>query len=104
MTLVAPFLERPDPLPRTFPLTIIARDPSITDQRSTDPTRRILTAEVHVPASRLERGPRGPRFQVVDFDASTRKLRKGADLAPRAQPAPGWGFSDRFQNAEDRRL
>jgi hypothetical protein len=104
MTLIAPFLERPDPLPRTFPLTIIARDPSIADRRSTDPNRKILTAEVQVPASRLERGPRGPRFQVVDFDVSTRQLRKGADLAPRSQPALGWGFSDRFKNAEDRRL
>jgi hypothetical protein len=104
MALIAPFLERPEPLPRTFPLTIIARDPSISDRRSTDPKRKILTAEVQVPASRLERGPRGPRFQVVDYDASTRQLRKGADLAPRARPAPGWGFSDRYKDAEDDRL
>jgi hypothetical protein len=104
MALVAPFLERPEPLPRTFPLTIIARDPSITDGRSTDPVRKILRAQVPVPASRLEPGPRGPRFHVVDFNASTRQLRAGADLAPGERPAPGWGFADRFKKAEDRVL
>jgi hypothetical protein len=41
---------------------------------------------------------------VVDFDASTRKWRKGLDLAPRKQPALGWGFTDRFKDATDATL
>jgi hypothetical protein len=101
---IVPFLERQEPLPRTFSLTIIARDPRITDRRSTDSRRKILRAKVDVPASRLEPGPRGPRFHVVDFDASTGKLHPPTDLAPREEPAPGWGFDDRFVNAPDRRL
>ena len=39
---IVPFLERAAPLPRTFGLTIIARDPKITDRRSKDPERTIL--------------------------------------------------------------
>src|SRR5262245_15437225 len=93
--------RRAEPLPRSFPLTIIARDPSITDERAADPERRILRSAVQVPASRLEPGPRGPRFHVVDFDATTRKLREGYDLAPGARPAAGWGFVDRFREADD---
>jgi hypothetical protein len=101
MTIVTPFLERPEPLPRAFALKIIARDPSINDARSTDRDRRILRAVVQVPASRRERGP---RFHVVDFDASTRRLRKVTDLAPPKRPALGWGFADRFKDADDRTL
>jgi hypothetical protein len=103
MALV-PFLEREEPVPRDFALTIIARDPEITDRRSTDPDRKILRGKVDVPASRLEPGPRGPRFHVVDFDASTGKLNRPTELAPKGRPARGWGFADRFAKADDRTL
>ena len=102
--LAIPFAERVQPLPRTFPLTVIARDPRVTDRRSSDPARQILVAEVPVPASRLEPGPRGPRFHVVDFNASTGKLGPATNLAPGRKPAPGWGFRDRFRKATDREL
>lgn len=104
MTLIGPFAERPDPLPRTFPLTVIARDPSVLDLRSTNARRSILRTKLQIPACRLEPGPRGSRFHVVDFDASTRVLTEPADLAPGDQPMPGWGFVDRFAKASDRAL
>lgn len=47
-------------------LRVIAQDPSVTGEDGT-----ILTATIRVPWSRMEDGPRGPRFHVVDFDAST---------------------------------
>jgi hypothetical protein len=46
-------------------LRVIAQDPSVTGDDGT-----ILTAVVRVPWTRMEDGPRGPRFHVVDFDAS----------------------------------
>lgn len=46
-------------------LRVIAQDPSVTGDDGS-----ILTANIRVPWSRMEDGPRGPRFHVVDFDAS----------------------------------
>jgi len=49
-------------------LTIVAQDPSVPGDGE------ILTAEVSVPVDRLEAGPRGHRFHVVDYDASSGRL------------------------------
>jgi hypothetical protein len=103
--VMTPFLDRAEPLPRTMPLSIIARDPSIRDATSRDPRRSILRAALQVPASRLEPGPRGPRFHVVDYDSShPGTWTDPADLAPLKGPAPGWGFRDSFIDAPDRTL
>ena len=89
---------------RTFPLTIIARDPAILDPRSTSAARRILTASIDVPASRIEEGPRGPRFHVVDFDSSTRRLQNARTLVGIPGEPPGWGFADAYDRASDSEL
>ncbi len=57
-------------------LRVIAQDPSVTGDDG-----NILTASIRVPWSRMEDGPRGPRFHVVDFDASA-----GRYLLHRATP------------------
>ncbi len=101
MITVFPTFGRVRPPVRTFELTIIARDPTVEDPRSTDPTRKILRARVEVPASRIEPGPRGPRFHVVDFDASTRRLRQPRQLTPLPDEEAGWGFADPFDRATD---
>lgn len=101
---VIPYDERSEPLPRTFQLTIIARDPGVTDRRSSaGPGRRILRALVDVPASRLDPGPRGPRFHVVDFDPARGRqaLHPPLNLAPGTQRASGWGFTDPYRDADD---
>src|SRR5712692_6752380 len=93
-------------LARTFPLTIIARDPSVSDPRTADPSKKILRTVVSVPASRLDPGPRGPRFHVVDFDPGRkgRKLHRPFAL-PHIQDAPGgWGIADLFRDADDATL
>lgn len=46
--------------------TVLAQDPSVLDHAG-----HALTTRVRVPAERLERGPKGHRVHVVDYDAST---------------------------------
>jgi hypothetical protein len=104
MAVVSSFLERASVRPRTWKLTIIARDPSVIDRESTDPARRILRAQVDVPAGRLDPGPWGARFHVVDFDSTTRVLRAPVDLATDVEAPPGWGVVDGFENATDAEL
>jgi hypothetical protein len=83
------FSEAPDS-PRThIALRIIAQDPSVTGDDG-----KILTATVKVPWSRMEDGPRGARFHVVDFDAATGRYIKH----------PGLADDDAFADAEDRIL
>jgi hypothetical protein len=101
---VFPTFGRLHPPKRTFALTIVARDPTIHDPRSTDTARKVLRAKVDVPASRIELGPRGPRFHVVDFDASDRRLRPGRNLPPIAGEPSGWGFRDPYTSASDAEL
>ncbi len=48
------------------PWTILAQDPL-----ALGPSGRALTTTVNVPAERLERGPKGHRVHVVDYDSST---------------------------------
>ena len=71
-------------------LTIIAQDPTVAGDDG-----RILTARAKVPWARLEAGPRGPRFHVVDYDATT-----GTYTAPADLPSS----DDRFMGAEDATL
>ncbi len=53
--------------PRTHvTLRLIAQDPEVKGEDG-----RILTADVRVPWSRMEDGPRGARLHVVDYDAVT---------------------------------
>ena len=100
--MIAPFPERANPLPNRFRATVVARDPSVLDHRSTDPTKRILRAEIDFPASRLEPGPRGPRFHVIDFDASRKVLTAPTDFAPAGTALPlGWGFTDGCKDLDD---
>jgi hypothetical protein len=80
------FTESPD-MPRShIALRIIAQDPSVKGDDD-----KILTATVKIPWSRMEDGPRGARFHVVDFDASTRKYLKH----------PGLPNDDEFADAAD---
>ena len=89
---------------RYFPMSIIARDPLVHDPTSTNERRKVLRATVQVPASRLEPGPRGPRFHVVGFDASRRKLHRPARLASMRGQSAGWNYVDRFATADDSTL
>jgi hypothetical protein len=53
--------------PRThMTLRLIAQDPSVLGE-----DQQILTAQVRVPWSRTEVGPRGARLHVVDYDTAT---------------------------------
>lgn len=54
-------------------LTIIAQDPSIRDAAG-----NVVTSKVQVPNERLEPGPRGHRFHVVDYDPQGGGLTKPA--------------------------
>lgn len=56
-------------------LTIIAQDPAVMVDG------RILRAVVTIPPDRLEPGPRGPRFWVVDYDSTARRV-----VAPAPDP------------------
>ncbi|KRF36019.1 hypothetical protein [Nocardioides sp. Soil805] len=83
------FTEAPDAPRNQITLRIIAQDPSVTGDDGT-----ILTAAVKIPWSRMEDGPRGARFHVVDFDASTGRYVKH----------PGLPNDDAFADAADRVL
>jgi hypothetical protein len=62
----------PEPAPaaarQTVKVTAIAQDPSVRVDG------RILTAPLEIPAEHLHPGPRGARFQVIDYDADRGKL------------------------------
>ena len=80
------FAEAPD-APRThITLRIIAQDPSVKGDDG-----KVLTATVKIPWSRMEDGPRGARFHVVDFDAATGRYLKH----------PGLPNNDAFADAAD---
>lgn len=83
------FTESPDAPRSHVTLRIIAQDPSVKGDDD-----KILTAKVRIPWSRMEDGPRGARFHVVDFDASTGKYVKH----------PGLPNDDPFADAEDKVL
>jgi hypothetical protein len=82
-------------------LTIVAQDPGV---RLDD--GRILTAVAPVPVDRLEPGPRGHRFHVVDYDSTTRELVEPVpDLCnPEADESERrWTCVDRFEAPESAR-
>lgn len=60
------FAEPPDAPRAHITLRLIAQDPSVKGDDD-----RILTANVRLPWSRMEDGPRGSRLHVVDYDVST---------------------------------
>ena len=100
--LIRPSLDPGKSVPNRFRATVVARDPSVTDLRSTNSKRRILREQVEFPATRLEPGPRGARFHVVDFDASQKLLREPAALIQASSDLPfGWNFIDGFTNLDD---
>ena len=72
-------------MPKTRKLTIIAQDPSVTDQG------RIVICRVTIPYELVAPGPRGHRVHVVDYDASQGVLYQPAEL----------GEEDRFADASD---
>src|SRR5215213_4325336 len=55
-------------------VTIVAQDPDI--QRDGE----VLTAEVKLPWEDLENGPMGCSLYVVDYDSSTRRMYRAADV------------------------
>lgn len=73
----APSGESRWPLPLERQASVIAQDPSILRGKS----GKILMARVSLPAEDLEAGPVGYRFQVVDYDAST-KTYVGTHVVP----------------------
>ena len=89
----------PEPAGRVRRLTIIAQDPAVSGEDG-----QILTAEVTVPVDRLEPGPRGHRFHVVDYIAATGEL---VDPVPDlcdpdvAEPGRQWTCRDRFAPPRD---
>jgi hypothetical protein len=68
------------------PMTVLAQDPSVVDDHG--PVR----AEISVPAERLQRGPRGHRFHVVDVNAGTSQASPPVVL--HAEDA--WTYRDRW--------
>jgi len=83
------FSESPDSPRSQIALRIIAQDPSVRGDNE-----KILTATVKIPWSRMEDGPRGARFHVVDFDAATGRYVKH----------PGLPNEDEYADAEDKVL
>jgi len=83
------FSESPDSPRSQIALRIIAQDPSVKGDND-----KILTATVKIPWSRMEDGPRGARFHVVDFDAATGRYVKH----------PGLPNEDEYADAEDKVL
>lgn len=87
----------PEAARRARKMTIVAQDPTITENG------RIVVAQVDVPVDLLEPGPRGQRFHVVDYDATRGALLPAVDLrdpaaADRERP---WTYVDRFVGADD---
>jgi len=86
-------MRTPEAARRARKMTIVAQDPSVTDAAG-----RIVVAQVDVPVDLLEPGPRGHRFHVVDYDATSGVLRPPVDLRDpaAARPERPWSYADRF--------
>lgn len=91
---MSPAHQRENRLPAskrlTVAMTALAQDPAIVDAAGV-PLTVPLTVRLDVPADLICAGPRGHRFHVVDYDASTNVFR-----APRPI-APSWSYSDRYR-------
>jgi len=84
------YREQGRPVAQTMPVTVIAQDPAVKADG------RTLTATVRIPAEHLERGPRGARFHVVDYDTESQRLSPPAITANE--------FGDPFREAGERTL
>ncbi|NND74084.1 MAG: hypothetical protein HKN44_03670 [Ilumatobacter sp.] len=71
-------------------MKIVAQDPSVTVDG------RPLMATVRVPIDRLDRGPRGHRLRVIDYDSSSSTFAEPADIDCPDERFPGWGYRDPF--------
>ncbi len=56
------------------PWTVLAQDPGLRDEHG------VVTTEVWVPAERLERGPKGHRMHVIDYDGSADLFYRARDI------------------------
>lgn len=79
-------------------MTVVAQDPTVRRRNG-----RILTAAVRVPRQRLEPGPAGSRFQVVDYDASTGGLAEPAVLTEAGDDGRT-DYCDRFGKITNKRI
>jgi hypothetical protein len=77
---------------RTREFTIIGQDPAVRD------AGRIVRARVAVPAEELDRGPRGYRVSIVDYDCTQDVLYEPADIGRHAESG------DRYARADDDQL
>lgn len=77
---------------RGLDMTILAQDPSVRESG-----KEILRTALTIPSERLEPGPRGHRFYVIDYDASTRTLTKPVPIHQDAD----LGYDDPFKTAAD---
>jgi len=91
--MISVFVEGPPPR-RTIDLTIIAQDPSIRVDG------KIVRAVVRIPAEHLDPGPLGHRLRVVDYDTTTRTIRKPGALTQ----ATDLAIEDRFAATSDATL
>jgi hypothetical protein len=71
----------------TVPMTVFAQDPIVMDAK-TGP----IFAQVAVPAERLQRGPRGHRFHVVDIGVGSNTAAAPVILTERDP----WVYRDRW--------
>ena len=81
----------------TRKLTVLALDPSVRDGRS------ILKTQIEIPNESLERGPRGYRVHVIDYDSSTDRLLPAVQLADGVNRFDG-PPDDPFEHASDDQL
>lgn len=73
-----------DPVRHDVPMrhwTILAQDPDVLGADG-----RALTTSVSVPAERLERGPKGHRVHVIDYDASANRFYRARDKDVETDP------------------
>ena len=91
----------PEAARRARKMTIVAQDPSVTDDDD-----NIVVAQVDVPVDLVEPGPRGQRFHVVDYDATQGVLLPPVDLRDPAVDdwQRSWSYLDRFVGADNERL
>lgn len=70
------FDPEPADVPRWRTLQVIAQDPSV------KVGGKVLRAGAEIPFERLEPGPRGLRFHVVDYDPVARTIQPALDIPP----------------------
>ncbi len=92
------FIDPREPDKLVYPMRVVAQDQTV---RDTDGNP--LLARVHVPSNRFDKGPRSHRFHVVDYDASSGKLREPPNIKfPQApddasEDRKSWGYIDQFE-------